>query len=405
MLSPATGAAWLEDLHLRSFRLALAIGTFCLSGMAARSALLGRMPVADVANALFMLLIYLVSRYRPAWFRTLAWSVLLSFFINAVDGLTEPVSVPLTPAHMLLPLLVLYGALLGSRSMSLVALFSVLVIYGSTALAHAPLSEADTLKLTNLALASIASSAVVFGVWYYYRQFLVAYHQQATNLVHELSINHQLNAVLFHDISNPLTSLFGRLELAQLPTEATEEHLRGARNMARRIMAVIDSVRCLSDHTQELPLEPVPVNALAANLHELLAQQLEAKTQTLNIAIDGHLEVMTNRQVVGNSVLANLLSNAMKFSPRGSEIRFIARREGRWIRLTIEDQGPGLPEEFLNPAASRGRLDSELGTEQEIGHGFGLGITALYIKRLQGHLEMRNRPEGGGCVSVVLPAA
>jgi two-component system sensor histidine kinase KdpD len=104
-------------------------------------------------------------------------------------------------------------------------------------------------------------------------------------------------------------------------------------------------------------------------------------------------------------VLANLIQNALKFSPTGSVIAVSARTTGDGeLQFSVEDQGPGIPAadraRIFEPFF-RGRLPQQAHVP---GHGLGLAICQSIVLAHGGRMEVRNRRGGGARFSVLLPA-
>src|SRR5205085_1551122 len=101
-------------------------------------------------------------------------------------------------------------------------------------------------------------------------------------------------------------------------------------------------------------------------------------------------------------VIANLVSNAAKFSPAGGEIRIaaLAGDPGRVV-LSVSDQGPGVPEEFKQRMFGR----FEQAEHEKGGTGLGLAISKALVERMGGRIWCESTPGRGATVLVELPAA
>jgi signal transduction histidine kinase len=101
---------------------------------------------------------------------------------------------------------------------------------------------------------------------------------------------------------------------------------------------------------------------------------------------------------------SNILLNALQHSPEGTAVRVAAHAEEQGIRLTVQDQGPGISgedqahifEPFYRGDPSRSRKSG--------GTGLGLSISKAICERVGGSIEIANRPAGGALVTVRLPA-
>jgi len=97
-------------------------------------------------------------------------------------------------------------------------------------------------------------------------------------------------------------------------------------------------------------------------------------------------------------MLGNLMDNACKWAT--TQVKVTGRKEGSWLLLSVEDDGPGIPEEMLSEAVDRGRrLD-----EKTPGSGLGLAIVHDVAELYEGHLELDRSPLGGLAARLRLPA-
>jgi len=396
---------WLGLLGLRSFRILLWFGIAAIVSLIVRYTFIrDEIPWADVATAATLSLVLWLVTKRPAWLKPLSWAVLGVLFLDALDGLWPPVPPAIRSTHILMPMLVLYGALLCDIAITLAAMAGVIALCGFTWLAYAPLAPGDSLMLFDVVLATALSGATSLGIWMHHRRLMRELRQQAEELRVELETNHRLTAVISHDIANPLAALMGTLELARLDGGTGGDDVRLMERMAGRIAAIIDTVRVInSDRLGEVPTEVVTADRMEIELREVFSGRLAAKNQTLSLTAGSGLGVRTIPGILLNSVLGNLLSNAIKFSPPGSRIELRAAREGERLRIEICDRGAGFPPEFLQRGVQRMR-SSLPGTQGEKGCGHGLNIVALHVSKLGGTLEIMNAENGGAAASVVLPA-
>jgi len=391
--------------QLRTFRLVVSIGAAGLLAMVLRGIVVGGpFPWDDLANAVSFLAILILVTWEPGWLRALSWLGLAALFVNAVDGLVPATVEVIRPAHVLVPLLVLYGALLGDLWLSLAAMIGVLGIYAFTWLEHRPLLRTDLFILTNLSLATVASGLAAFGVRIQHRRFTETLRMQAEDLRKELDTRLRLNAIIFHDIRNPLGALMAAAELAKAKPRAEPEDLETVDVMSKRIRAIINSAHEIGSDV-EIGLASVPVASVWERLQILFSGRLAAKDQKLVPTEGAEHQVRTNLEVLCNSVLGNVLDNAIKFSSRGAVIQLAAEAAGAEVRLEIRDRGPGFPAIVLHRGERGRRYPSSIGTEGETGSAHGLRIAALCLQRLDGRLEVRNRDTGGAAVAVVLPRA
>jgi signal transduction histidine kinase len=100
-------------------------------------------------------------------------------------------------------------------------------------------------------------------------------------------------------------------------------------------------------------------------------------------------------------ILFNLLSNAIRFSPAGGEIRVGAERNGETITFTVADNGSGIPQEYLDTVFDR--FESHAGGAGRGGAGRGLSIVKSCAELRGGRVEIASGAESGTTVTVRLP--
>jgi signal transduction histidine kinase len=116
---------------------------------------------------------------------------------------------------------------------------------------------------------------------------------------------------------------------------------------------------------------PTDLVPLLADMAELYGAAAEARDQRLEVALPDALTLVGDRDLLGQAV-ANLLDNALKFTPEGGVVRLAARAEGGVVEIEVADDGPGMPEDDRNRAGERFfRADSARTTP---GSGLGLSL-------------------------------
>ncbi len=398
------GGRWLDRLRLDSFRFLMGIAVAALAVLAVRYLwFTGTWSRNYVANAIFFLGLFVLVSWRPAWHRTLSWLGMAAFLASALIGLGPYSARVFVPTHMLLPLIVLYAALLGDVWMGVVATLAMVAFYLKVGIEHWPLEASDLFILMNLCGVTVLAGLGTFGVWRQHRRFAEAYRLQAASLQRELDARLRLNAILFHDIRNPLAALTSALDLVKESPRIDPADMALIEEMAGRIWTVIDSAREIGRDVR-VQLSDAPVGQFWTELNEVFEPRLVAKGLKLARGDGGELVISTHHDILFSSVLSNIMNNAIKFSPRGSTIELAASKEGDCVRMEVRDGGEGFSTELLDLCSRGGPHDSSAGTEGEMGHAYGLRIASVCLRRLGGQLQIRNRPGGGASVAVLLPA-
>jgi signal transduction histidine kinase len=211
-----------------------------------------------------------------------------------------------------------------------------------------------------------------------------------------------------HELRTPLTTLDGYLEGLQdgviEPDAATWTLLRTETGRLTRLVG--DLGELWRAEARQLPLhpEPVKIGPLLAGLRERFAPEAAAQQITVLVhAADGTVQADPDRAI---QILANYLSNALRYAPAGSTVRLSAEVGSREVLIGVADDGPGLTpeqlgqvfERFYRPDPSRSRA---LG-----GSGIGLAIARALAEAMGGRAWATSAGRGHGSTFwLALPAA
>jgi len=102
-------------------------------------------------------------------------------------------------------------------------------------------------------------------------------------------------------------------------------------------------------------------------------------------------------------ILLNILSNAIKFTPKGKNVKVILTVKNGFINLVVKDEGIGIPEEKLDIIFERfGQVDNSLSRQAE-GSGIGLYLVKMFVERMGGTISVKSKPFQGTTFLVRLP--
>ncbi len=217
-----------------------------------------------------------------------------------------------------------------------------------------------------------------------------------------------------HEIKNPLTSLRSAVEtVARLEDPNQQKRLMtiildDVERLNRLISDISDASR-LDAELSRAEMGPVDIaNMLRAlaDLHDVT----KGEGPPLKVEI-ASLQSLVVHGIEGRlvQVWRNLISNAASFSPPGGSIRIAAARDGERVRVTVADDGPGIPAGKLTAIFDRFYSERPAGEKFGTHSGLGLSISKQIIEAHHGHIAAENRttPDGrilGAVFIVMLPA-
>lgn len=150
-----------------------------------------------------------------------------------------------------------------------------------------------------------------------------------------------------------------------------------------------------------LRLEACELGAVARDTVGSLSALLRQTPVRITVPPEGAV-VMCDRKVV-QRVIDNLLGNAIKFSPEGSEVQLTVRRVADGMRVAVSDQGPGIPAEYHARIFDKFG-QAELGLKfKGLSSGLGLTFCKLAVERHGGRIGIDSEPGHGSTFWFVLP--
>jgi PAS domain S-box-containing protein len=197
-----------------------------------------------------------------------------------------------------------------------------------------------------------------------------------------------------HELRTPLTSIRGSLGLILGAMSGTlPRHVRNlldiAQNNSDRLILLINDILDIDKiasgnmrfDMREKSLAEITTAAVSANT--TYAQKFGARIRVE--AIDQRARILIDPDRYAQ-VLSNLISNAAKFSPNGAEIRVKAESLGTTLRISVSDQGPGIPESFRDRVFEKFSQGDASAARRAGGTGLGLHITRELVEHMGGRI-------------------
>jgi signal transduction histidine kinase len=217
-------------------------------------------------------------------------------------------------------------------------------------------------------------------------------------------------ATLTHDLRSPLT---GQLALMTALLDRMDDLTPGKmREMVESMHASSVNLYNLLENllqwtalrngevglvASKVAIEPAVISA--TRLHQPSAAQ--KNVQIIRDIPEG-MAAFADRRVV-ETVLRNLISNAIKFSPTGGLVRVSSIASGYKVKLSVSDSGPGMNQNRLRSFNLSGQAQPGAGTKGESGAGLGLMLCNELLSKYGGRLEAENASDHGCCFSFCLP--
>ncbi|WP_421919988.1 ATP-binding protein [Marinifilum sp.] len=202
-------------------------------------------------------------------------------------------------------------------------------------------------------------------------------------------------SIIAHDLKNPFASLIGASDfLVNDSNDLSQEQLanfhkiinQSARRGYRLLENLLEWARM---QTGDISFKPKQIDLwnLVNEVVNLLTGSAEQKEISLSANIQEDLSANVDENML-NAVVRNLISNAIKFTPRGGEIVISSRILNQFIEITVADNGIGMPQEKIQKLFRIDEKVTQNGTENETGTGLGLILCKEFVERHGGKIKV-----------------
>lgn len=210
-----------------------------------------------------------------------------------------------------------------------------------------------------------------------------------------------------HELKTPLASnrlLLQTLKEKKLTHEQRQEILASAISENHRLSTLTENILLAARIEQQEDLMIRYEINLSRTINEMLsyASKTFGRNHNLHMDVADHL-VFQGDETGIQAVLSNLVENAVKYSPEGTDIFVTAKREGKRIVIQIADQGRGIAKEELVNVFKKFYREGDENVRTTKGSGLGLYIARLIIRWHEGTIEAMPNYPAGTIMQVTLP--
>ncbi len=280
--------------------------------------------------------------------------------------------------------------------------------------------EAGRLRARNMTIAilGIGALALVSAIFFYLirkknrkledKNLLI--QEQNSRLAELNSEKNSLISVVSHDLNTPFSSIKMWIQLMESDRKDMPE---GQQKAVDRIKSSVDSGLTLIRNI--LDVERAETNGQVISLVKTQIPRLVQEVIADHEPAAGQKEITIHYETIGKPlailtdenllkrVCSNLLSNALKFTPRGKGIYIAVMEDPEEIRIIFRDEGQGIPADEMKSLFSKYGRISTVSTEGERSTGLGLSIVKRILTELNGKIDCVSKPGTGSTFTVSLP--
>lgn len=239
---------------------------------------------------------------------------------------------------------------------------------------------------------------------------IVEISRDITESKRQEQLKNEFIATVSHELRTPLTSIMGAIgclaggAAGDLPSAATRIIEISQRN-CRRLIDIVNQIldiEKIESGTMEFDRKPV-------DLRKIVKQVIDAHK---SMAADSQIILKFDRESILavaladperlSQAMANLVSNAVKFSPPGSEVILSIQKQNEFVCVNVRDHGPGIPDEYKERIFEKFVQVDASDQRRSSGAGLGLSIAKQIVAQLDGELDFEPAPDGGTIFSLRL---
>jgi two-component system sensor histidine kinase BaeS len=235
-----------------------------------------------------------------------------------------------------------------------------------------------------------------------------AFNQMSADLEDAQTLRRQMTADIAHELRTPLSVILAHTEAIRDGVMPADDEVLGViQDETSRLNTLVEDLRTLSlAEAGELQVIPRPVNPVellekAASAQMLRAQQRDITLEVVTAPDIPEINADPDRMA---QVLGNLLDNALRYTPEGGRIVLSAEKLSSGVRLSVQDNGPGVAPEEIPLIFHRFYRVDKSRQREEGGSGLGLAIAKSIVERHGGNISAVSNPGEGMKFVIELPA-
>ena len=217
-------------------------------------------------------------------------------------------------------------------------------------------------------------------------------------------------SIIAHDLRNPFITLLGFTEMMiedyeDLSDQEKIEYLREMNKTSKTSYELLDNLLQWSRaQTGRIKFEPekINLNEILQSTFELVKKTADLKNIEISTSLKDEIWLHADSDMV-TIIIRNLITNALKFTRHGGQIKVDASKEDKFCKISVIDNGIGISPERIDKILKIDSTSSTDGTEGEKGTGLGLVLTQEFVKKHGGEIWIESELDKGTTFNFTLP--
>jgi PAS domain S-box-containing protein len=234
--------------------------------------------------------------------------------------------------------------------------------------------------------------------------------RKENQLKQEISDKNRFFSIIAHDVKSPFSALLGLSGLLAesvdfFKPEEIKEMASGINRQAHNIFDLLESLLQWSRaQMNKIPFAPEMLNLEDAVIQAVVVFKPACEKKGINLLhnVPSDITVFADANML-DTILRNLISNAVKFTNENGSINITAAEMVRFVEISVSDTGIGMSKEDIQSALDVSKHHTTLGTNQERGTGLGLIMIKDFAEKNNGRLTINSKVGEGTTIKVLLP--
>jgi len=217
-------------------------------------------------------------------------------------------------------------------------------------------------------------------------------------------------SIIAHDLKSPFNSILGFSELLRddakdLDIESIAHYAGIINSSAQHTYQLLENLLKWAGMQQgKIPFDPKMILLNELIIHEIQVLKNIADQKSIGLLTDIHGNIiLTTDENMLSTVVRNLISNALKFTPKNGKIKVFARMKEDQAEISVSDTGVGMSAETIEKLFKIETSFTTRGTENEKGTGLGLLLCKEFIHKLGGRIMVESEPGKGSIFCITIP--
>jgi signal transduction histidine kinase len=234
-------------------------------------------------------------------------------------------------------------------------------------------------------------------------------NRHATQLTDLNKLKNKIFSIVSHDLREPIGSLNAVLQMmenSQISQEEFQMLIKSLNGNVKQLHDTLDNL-LLWTRAQSQGLKVMPQSFMLSLVVDDVFQLLKFRAESKGVLLQkqGNLEMNAFAdQTMTRSILNNLISNAIKFTPKGGIVNVSVESMQNLVKVTVRDNGRGMPPEMVKSLFKTAQHFSTPGTDEEKGTGLGLLLCKEFVEKNGGTISVTSEQLKGSTFSFTIPS-